>query len=228
MNSSTKPLNINAHNKLKINEETLISLCENKQILPLDITEFPRSATAFPVIFIKSPETGEFQSVALLGLQKEKSSCVKDGKWVANYIPSCIFNVPFLLSKTNGDDGKMIVSIDENNPVVNETTGYALFEDGEESEFLLRKKDFLIDQYERNQITQHFCKLLASMELFIPRVLTVTDKSNAKHNVDGVYTVNEDKLNELSQDDFSTLRDKNFLTAIYAHLISINNLNKLS
>jgi hypothetical protein len=46
-------------------------------------------------------------------------------------------------------------------------------------------------------------------------------------NINGCYVINEERLNGLSVDGFMDLRDKRYLPAVYAHLLSLAQIERL-
>jgi hypothetical protein len=46
-------------------------------------------------------------------------------------------------------------------------------------------------------------------------------------NINGCYVINEERLNGLSVEGFTDLRDKRYLPAVYAHLLSLAQIERL-
>jgi hypothetical protein len=46
-------------------------------------------------------------------------------------------------------------------------------------------------------------------------------------NINGCYVINEERLNALSMERFAELREKQYLPAIYAHLVSLAQIERL-
>ena len=57
--------------------------------------------------------------------------------------------------------------------------------------------------------------------------LQYTD-SSPTYEVDGVFTVDEEALEKLSNEEFLELRKRGFLPLIYSHLISLQQMHKIS
>ena len=74
--------------------------------------------------------------------------------------------------------------------------------------------------------TRGFCKYFAEHNLFTPLNMRVRQGEQAR-NITGCYVVNEERLNNLSNDRFLELREKRFLPAVYAHLVSLAQIERL-
>ncbi|WP_449359356.1 SapC family protein [Alishewanella longhuensis] len=76
------------------------------------------------------------------------------------------------------------------------------------------------------EITHNFTEKLKSLDLIKEQVLTLTINGE-KRNINGIHMVDDQKLNELSDEVFLELRKQGYLTAIYAHLMSLQHTQKL-
>jgi hypothetical protein len=62
--------------------------------------------------------------------------------------------------------------------------------------------------------------------MFTPLNLRVRDNDKVK-TISGCYVVNEERLNNLSDERFLEIKNKRFLPAVYAHLISLAQTERL-
>jgi hypothetical protein len=149
-----------------------------------------------------------------------------EGKWQASYVPAIIRRYPFALART-GQEGQFTVCIDEGSALVNQSEGVPLFkEDGEPSEAIENVKRYLGELQQMDQFTRSFCKYFAEHNLFTPLNMRVRQGQTAK-NISGCYVVNEERLNNLSNDRFLEMREKRYLPAVYAHLVSLAQIERL-
>ncbi|NVJ98008.1 MAG: SapC family protein [Alphaproteobacteria bacterium] len=204
------------------------SRLEKDHILPIVAHEFISVANDAPVIFIKHEETGRFVPAALLGLKPGENLIVsKDGTWTAQYVPGIVATYPFRLMSSEHDQTQLIMAIDEDADCLSRDEGIPLFdENGKETEFMQNREVAVQTYFEHNQVTDGFIRILTELELLNERTLTV-EAGGDKINLNGIYAIDEVKLNTLPDDKFSDLRQRGFLPAIYAHLISLNQIRRL-
>lgn len=215
------------HAKTKISGVRLFSHVAQEHMLPIIVHEFVVAAAEFPIVFVKDPANGRFQSVVLLGLAAKQNLMIKGDEWDALYVPRIVRNYPLVLVQDQADPDRLLMALDEASERVNETEGFALFnDDGTESEFLQARKQQMGEYVDFAQVTQVFIDKLVSLELIKEQVLTVTVQEE-RRNINGIHMIDEQKLNELSDEVFLELRKQGYLTPIYAHLMSLQHTQKL-
>ena len=90
-------LNNLEHSDLCINNQASEEFGDNVTSTLTYPTEFIEVQREYPILFSKNPQTGEFQSVVLLGVQQNENLFLKQGKWYADYLPAVIAKGPFLI-----------------------------------------------------------------------------------------------------------------------------------
>ena len=220
------PINQQRHANKKIKEVTGFGFSSNFHIAYVTTHEFVRASAIYPLVFIEDKDKDQFRPVALLGLDAGENLFVDaDGKWQASYIPAIIRRYPFALSQAEGD--RYLVCIDEESELVSETEGTSLFnENGEPTEVIENVKRYLSELQQMDIVTQDFCKFLAAHNLFVPLNMRVRQADKFK-NISGCYVINEERLNNLSDELFLELRNKRYLPAVYAHLTSLAQVERL-
>ncbi len=218
-------LNVEEHADLKVNDNVGFDHVANQHVVPVVAHEFVQLATDVPVVFVKHAETGQFQSVAMLGLQPGENLLVKDGKWLGMYIPGIIATFPFRLMPTQHDETQLMLALDTDAKQVG-AEGQALFLDGKETDYLTNRKQAITSYFEHSQITQGFVQLLVDLDLLVERNLTV-EVNGQQINPNGLFVIDEKKLNELDDEKSLDLKRRGVLHVIYAHLISINQIRRL-
>ncbi|MFI2811661.1 MULTISPECIES: SapC family protein [Microbulbifer] len=222
------PLQSDVHGKLKVRELGGFDHVEGSHMVPVTAHEFTRLGAEYPIVFVKNSETGQFQSVALLGLKVGENLFLKEGKWQGVFLPASIRNHPFVLAPSGQNQDQLVVGLVENSHLVSEEEGNDLFEEGgAESEYLKAKKESLVSYLESDQVTRAFVKVLTDKELLTQQSVSV-NAGEEKINLSGLYIVDEKKLNELSEEDFADFRKRGFLPALYAQLGSLHQLSKLA
>ncbi len=222
-------LNNANHMGVKIKTNADVADLDSQNILPVVVGEFSAAATEFPICFIKTPNSEDYQVVALMGVERGENLFVKDGKWDAAYMPARYTHKPFGLVKTN-EEGAFAIAIDMESPMIasdDDADAKALFQaDGSETEFLENQKKAMGAYLEQEQITRGFAKELADKGLFVSKQINL-NINGKKIDIDGVNLIDEEKLKEMSDEDFLDLRKRGMLPAIYTHLLSMRQMNNL-
>jgi hypothetical protein len=191
------------------------------------VHEFARAASLYPVVFLEDKEQDSFRPVVLMGMDAGENLFVgADGKWQASYVPAIIRRYPFALASA-GEEGKFTVCIDEGSDLISDTEGLPLFnEQGEPAEALENVKRYLGELQQMDAFTNEFCKYMVAHNMLTPLNMRVQQADQVK-NINGCYVINEERLNGLSVDGFMELRDKRYLPAVYAHLLSLAQIERL-
>jgi hypothetical protein len=228
MTQSIQPLSFEKHSQIKIKNVTNYIHAKEQQVVPLIVQEFFAASAEMPIVFVKNAENGAFQSVALLGFKPQENVFYSEEKWLGGYLPALITHHPFALAPTQNDDNQLQVIIKEDSHLVSSQEGDALFEaDGQETDYMKKRKSALGQYFEHTRTTRAFIASLTGYNLLEQQKLTI-DLNGDKIVLDGVYLINEKKLNELSNEDFLILRQRGYLAPIYSHLNSLRQLSKLA
>jgi hypothetical protein len=223
------PVNKDVHAHTKVGEISSFAFASKLHVAYVTMQEFTRAAATFPIVFIeyKENDKDEFRPVVLLGLNVGQNLFVDAaGKWRASYVPAVIRRYPFALTQA-GADGQYLVCIDEGSSLVSATQGAALFDDrGEPTQVIDNVKRYLSELQQMEAATNGFTRFLAEHNMLTPLSLSVRDNSQVK-NILGCYVINEERLNNLSDELFLEIRSKRYLPAVYAHLISLAQTERL-
>lgn len=221
------PVNKERHAGKKIKQIEGFGFASDFHIASVMMHEFVRAAAIYPVVFLEDKEKDEFRPVALLGLDAGENLFVDEsGKWNGSYIPAIIRRYPFALAST-GQEGQFTVCIDEDSPLVNDKDGVPLFnDDGEPAEALENVKRYLGELQQMDAFTSACTKYLAEHNMFTPLNMRVRQADQIR-NISGCYVVNEERLYNVSDERFLEMRDRRYLPAIYAHLGSLAQIERL-
>lgn len=219
------PLNKDQHSTTKINNTNAFSHISGEHMLPVVVHEFVVAGAEFPIVFVKANEG--FQPVAMLGLAAQQNLFMQGNEWQALYVPRAVRNYPLVLVKDKPDGDRLMVALDEASERVSQAEGNPLFnEDGSESEFLTHRKQQMAEYLDMGVITRNFVEKLQSLELIKEQTLTL-NINGTERRINGIFLIDEKKLNELSDETFLELRKSGYLTAIYAQLMSLQHTQKL-
>lgn len=223
------PVNKDVHAHTKVAEISSFAFASKLHVAYVTMQEFTRAAATFPIVFIeyKENDKDEFRPVVLMGLNVGQNLFVDAaGKWRASYVPAVIRRYPFALTQA-GADGQYLVCIDEGSSLVSTTQGAALFDDrGEPTQVIENVKRYLSELQQMEAATNGFTRFLTEHNMLTPLNLSVRDNSQVK-NITGCYVINEERLNNLSDELFLEIRTKRYLPAVYAHLISLAQTERL-
>lgn len=221
------PLQKDLHRNKKLKNIKGFSFAQNFHVASVMVHEFARASATYPIVFIEDKSLDRFRPIALLGLQADKNLFIDDeGKWQAGYIPAIIRRYPFVLAETSKD--QFSVCIDEESEIITEEEGVALFnEDGSPAEVLENVKRYLGELHQMETVTTEFCKVMAENNLFVPLNMRVRQSSDKIQTIGGAYVINEERLNNLSDQRFLELHHKHYLPAIYAQLNSLAQIERL-
>jgi hypothetical protein len=198
-------------------------------IFPTEIKEAQRD---YPILFIKNPETGQFQSVVLLGLVANENLYINNG-WQASYIPAMITKGPFIIGfeekEQNGVKVKQpTIAIDMDNPRVNKNEGEAIFlEDGQASPYLQQVNQSLKTLHEGSQLSKQMFENFLKYDLIEPMTLNIELNNGEKISLEGNYTINEEKLAKLAGDALNDLHSSGLLRVAYLISASLGNVQRL-
>jgi len=223
------PLHHQTHASLKVKNSNDFTRFKEQHLIPVVIQDFIPLASEFPIVFVKNTETGQFTAVAMMGIKPNINLYCQTPSWSAEVIPSSFFNYPFSLARQNEDKDDCFVCIDTESALVNEAQGQALFDEkGEQTDYLKARTEHLLNIAQRHEQAANITQYFASKKLLTLKTLNLNLGENQKFTLDGLYVIDEKKLDALSDDEFNELRSKGLLPIIYAHLSSMHQIARLA
>ncbi len=195
--------------------------------------EFRRIQAHYPIFFYKDSQTGKFYPVALLGFKEKENLFLTEKGWDADYIPVTVERQPFLIGiQRYQDEGvtkkQRVIHIDLENPRVNEVEGELLFlEYGGNTDYLERIASMLEAIHQGYESNDGFATALLEFELLESFVLDIQLNDGSYNQMQGFYTINEDKLSALGGEALGRLNSNGYLQSIYMILASHSNIKSL-
>lgn len=198
----------------------------NDMSVVLGVNELPKALRHFTLALIESE--GGFQLIAILAIVPGQNLYLDEaGQWSAGYLPLSYRAFPFRMGKNS--EGEQILCINEADGLVADANeGNDFFTgDGSPSVAVKQRMELLryVDAVLSN--TRHVCKLLQQHDLIEPWRIKVQDGAAAVSELDGVYRINEAKLNALPAEPLLELRNSGALLAAYCQLLSMQNMDEL-
>lgn len=227
-------LNNIAHKALRVIREHSTRYGDNDMSVVTFPQEFRAIQNEYPIFFQKNAETGKFIPIALMGLRQNENLFLSEQGWDAQYIPVSVKRRPFLIGIQPPQPGQepsqptKMVYVDMDNPRVSETQGEPVFlPHGGYSPYLESVVDLLEYIQYGTELNEQFVDALLAQELLEVVALEITLKNGERHNLAGLYTINEDKLAALQGSAVTALHSKGFMECIYMVLASHANVVKL-
>jgi hypothetical protein len=223
------PLNRGTHKDLRIKPLDNLAFSAKAHSVPLTGVEFSKAARDFPILFA-GKDIADAGPMALLGLRQFENLYVDDGRWSEGaYIPAFVRRYPFVLAEkpegAEGDD--FTVFLDEACPAFSQDEGERLFnEDGTDTDMLKNAVRFLGEFQEHVKRTQWFMGKLRELDLLEPRSIQV-NLGGTTNVLNGLFVVNEEKLLKLDEKTTHELLRQGAFGWIYAHLVSLANIDRL-
>lgn len=223
------PIKKEQHKNLKLTKARDLSHVAGQHIIPLTAAEFAQASASFPIVFIKNPESERYRSVAMLGLEAEENLFYQDDKWTALSVPQSISMVPFSLGIDPDKENTLTACVDLDSEFVGEDKDLPLFEDGDkESEVLVNVQQALGRLYDNERMTEQFIQELQDNDLLHEIELNIALSTGEKKKLVGIFTINEDKIKELSDDKILDFHKRGLFVPIYSMLGSLSQMNRLA
>ena len=182
--------------------------------------EFRDLQACYPIVFAQDGN-GSYDAIALLGFEPGENLFLGPNGWDAPAIPLTVERQPFMIGR-GGDE--LAVHIDLDSPRVRDggIEGEALFLTyGGTSEYLERISSVLRTIHDGLAASRAFVAALVELELIESFVLDVELDDGSQNRLAGFYTINEDRLAQLSADQLAGLHAKGYLQAIYMAVASL-------
>ena len=184
----------------------------------------------YPLFFVRNADSGHHDLVALLGFDDAENLYLGDEEWLARNLPLSIERQPFLIGFQERQEQGMpgstpVVHVDMDHPAVSRSQGEPVFlPHGGESPMLERINRVLATIHEGHQASQDFSRLLVGMDLIESLNLEIEFENVQRHALEGLYTINEERLKTLNAESLGLLHQKGYLQHIFMILASLPQL----
>jgi len=223
------PISKEQHQNLKVANQRDMSHLEGQHIMPVAAREYAQAATSYPVVFVKDPDSSRYRSVAMLGLEAGENLYYANEKWNVIFVPQSVSMLPFALGLDPEKENTLTACIDEDSKYVGEEGDFSLFDaEGNETEQLKNVRDALGRLYENEVATEQFIKELLENDLLLELELQVSFNNNENKKLVGLYSIDEKKLNALSDDKVLDFHKRGLYVPIHAMLCSSGQVNRLA
>ncbi|HEY8567694.1 SapC family protein [Microbulbifer sp.] len=235
--SNTVALNNERHRHLRIITARGAEYGEGTHLVPVVANELRNLVLEYPVCISKDPNNGHFSLCALLGFEPDENLYLRKNNWDAQYIPMHIRRQPFMVGYRKpqagpGEGRGAVITVDLASKRVNSADGSEegerLFDkDGNHTPFMRQMSDLLGQLISGMESTTAFLKTLSDNDLIEPAHINVQFASGEQKRFEGLYTVNEDKLQKLDANTLVQMHQHGYLQAAYWLAASMGHVRKL-
>jgi SapC len=228
-------LNNLAHQDLRVDTRYGPHYGDDQGLVPCFPTEFADIQREYPIVLQRQGQDGALQAFALLGLEPDENLFLTGAGngWDARYVPAASARGPFMIgfqdqSGEGGEERAAVIHIDMDNPRVGHSEGEAVFlEHGGNSPYLERITRMLSGINTGVALGRRMFAAFDELSLVEPVTFEVTLADGARRQLQGHYTLNEEKLAALPGDTLERLNRAGFLQGAYLILASLGNLQHL-
>ncbi len=223
---SLEAVSAERHGALRL-QEAGFGFAATLSAVPLAAEEFAVAARSLPIVFgAQAPH----MPVALTGLAAGRNLYVEaDGSWRKGaYIPAWLRRYPFFLLRVAPGSDDLALCLDPGAPQLGTEAGEPIFNpEGKPTPQLERALAFTRAVEEALLKTRAMALALAELGLLKSSVVQF-DHQGKPLRVDGFFAVDRPALAALPAEKLAELRDRGWLEAVYAHLLSIGGLPELA
>ena len=216
-----------AHGSKRLKPLASFGFLANLPVVEVVIGELAAAASVFPIFFVE--REGGFTPIALMSLLDGENLFVEaDGRWSGLYLPAAFRRYPFTVgaAEVNGQQGPALMIEEE---MLSDSEGEPIFaaEGKDEADSPLGRVLRLIAESDRSYVqTGALTAELAAAELIQPSNLTV-QLGEQRHNLGGLFGVDEQKLAALSDEAFLKLRHSGALSLAQIQMQSVGQVQRL-
>ena len=195
-------------------------------------TEFTFIQREYPIFFRKD-ENGQFQAVALLGLDKGENLFLDEPGWNARYVPAVQQRGPFLIGFHQGDNAgadspEPMVHVDLDHPRTSIDEGKPVFlPHGGNSPYLEHVSRMLQIIYHGDELAKPMFAAFEEAGLIESLDAEISIDERVKYKLPDFFTINQDRLASLDGETLEGLNQKGFLQLAMLVVHSLGNVDWL-
>lgn len=212
-------LNNVAHRNLSVRQDAGIA---HPHFVMVVINEFPAAASSWPIFFSKDAETGEFYTAALFGFAAGETLFEGGANGTSIFRPLDLQRQGFFTSGEN-------IAIDPAHPRFGSGASIALFDqEGAPTQAMVKIQSVLGQFHAGVEATRAFIAELLRLKLIEPIDISLSFDDGQKLQLDGLYTVSRDNLNDLPDSEILSLFRSGYLQAAMSMSFSLNQIAVLA
>jgi hypothetical protein len=226
-------LNNIAHKDLRIITRFGAEFGDNVGTVQVFPTEFLEVQREYPIFFRKDPAGSGFQSIALLGFEKNENLFLNGTQWEASYLPGVIARGPFLIGfqeqEVAGETRREpVIHLDVEHPRVSRTEGELVFmPQGGNTPYLDHIADVLGGIRDGIDISTAMFAAFTEFGLIESVDMEVKPNQEEAYTVKGLHSINQQKLAALDGASLERLNKAGFLQGAFLVIASMHNVRRL-
>ena len=218
-------LSRSAHAGLRIRADRVEAAAAGQHLIPIVASEFRKAATQYPIVFVKSPETGRFAPYVLTGLDVEENLFWSGTELEVAYVPLNVRRLPFYVGT---DAASNVLCIDIDSPCVDVSGPKGIVNsDGTDSAYLQEILAILGELVAGKERTEQFIATALSLDLLAPIMLDITLADHTPLRLAGLYGLDEERFRQLSEREVAGLWRAGYLELIYSALVATGQIFNL-
>ena len=195
-------------------------------LCPISAAEIIPAALHTPIAFTET-ESG-FDLVTVQGIEPMQNLFVGvNGEWLGDFLPSLYRAYPFLLAALENKQEVLCFDVESGLLSENEDDQAFFMDDGLPATPINEALNFLAQVSASRKATQAMCLMLSNLNLIQDWPISINFDGNIKRNVEGLFRIDEARLNDLADDAFLQLRRSGALPLVYCQLLSMRNFENL-
>lgn len=218
------------HRQLRIRADLVAASAAHQHLIPIVVSEFRKAATQYPIVFAKNPQTGRFAPYVLTGLSVEENLFWSGTELDVAYVPLNVRRQPFYAGTDDAPDGLAtnVLCIDLESPCLEDSGTKTLVDaDGRDSAYLKEILAILGELVAGRKATEQFIEVALSLDLLAPILLDIVLDDGAPLQIQGLYSLDEEKLRQLDTGQIAGLWRSGYLDLLYAVMIAGGQIFKL-
>lgn len=218
------------HRHLRVRPERSAALGDARQSALALPAEFRQLQAHFPLVF-QLVEGGDFQPIALFGLEEGQNLFLTERGWDATVMPMAMQRDPFLIGRAPDDSLQLHIDLDSPRLVRPEEgdVGTALFmPHGGFSDYLDHIVQLMEHLHAQAQQLPVFIEALTRHQLLEPFVLDLEMPNGEQARLTGLFTINEERLVALPGAALEALAREGHLLPITMQIASLAQLPVLA
>jgi hypothetical protein len=193
-------------------------------------TEFEAVQREYPIL-LRKDVNGQYQAVALLGLDRDENLFLEADEWRARYVPAVQQRGPFSIALQDSDDGgapRPMIHVDLDDPRVNASQGQPVFlPAGGNAPYLQHVVRVLGVIHDGLEVAGPMFTVFTELSLIEPVSIGIELHDGASYDLPDFHTVSAERLVALSGPDRDHLHQSGLLRAAQWLVSSMGNVQHL-